>query len=107
MHNKTKRSPEEWMALVVEWESSNQSQPVFCREKGVSHAAFQYWRAKRAETQRQPAEQELVEVTLTKSPEIARENNFRVIFPSGIAVETGRDFQSEDFVRLLHLIRTL
>jgi len=107
MKKGNKRSAEEWLALVAEWESSKQSQPVFCQERGVTHSAFQYWRAKKAVTQRQSTEPELVELKVTKKPDLIRESSFRVTFPSGLAVEATPPFNSDTLAQLLNLVKTV
>ncbi len=36
----------DWAALNSEWESSNESQTVFCKRKNINLNTFTYWRSK-------------------------------------------------------------
>lgn len=39
-----RRTPEQWMALVEEYEASGQSQRRFCAERGIGQSTLRYWR---------------------------------------------------------------
>jgi len=39
-----RRTPEQWSALVKEYEASGQSQRGFCSERGIGQSSLRYWR---------------------------------------------------------------
>ncbi len=39
-----RRTPEQWAALVKEYEASGQSQRGFCAERGIGQSSLRYWR---------------------------------------------------------------
>ncbi len=39
-----RRAPEQWAALVKEYEASGQSQRGFCAERGIGQSSLRYWR---------------------------------------------------------------
>ena len=51
----TRRSPEQWQALVLQWQESGLSAPQFCEQNEVGYASFCNWR-KRLSTQDSPVE---------------------------------------------------
>ena len=52
----TRRSPEQWQALIQQWQESGLSAPQFCEQHEVGYASFCNWR-KRFNTQDSPAEE--------------------------------------------------
>jgi hypothetical protein len=38
-----KRSEEEKIALIIKWETSQQTINAFCKEQGIAHSLFYYW----------------------------------------------------------------
>ncbi|MFT6917233.1 MAG: putative transposase [Motiliproteus sp.] len=44
-----RRTPEQWQALVDQWESSGQSAARFCDAQAIGYASFCSWRKRLAE----------------------------------------------------------
>lgn len=42
--NTRRRSPEQWQALVEQWQLSGQSARRFCQEQALGYASFCQWR---------------------------------------------------------------
>ncbi len=40
---KIKRTPEQWKAIISEYESSGLTQRDFCLQQGVAYSSFTYW----------------------------------------------------------------
>ena len=45
----TRRSPEQWQALIDQWQHSGLSVPVFCKQHGLGNASFYKWRQRLTE----------------------------------------------------------
>ncbi len=43
-----RRSPEQWQALIDQWQSSGQSAAVFCEAQAIGYASFCSWRKRLA-----------------------------------------------------------
>ena len=56
----TRRSPEQWQALIQQWQESGLSAPQFCEQHEIGYASFCNWR-KRFNTQDSPAEESSAE----------------------------------------------
>ena len=46
---RSRRSPDQWRALIAEQKEGNLRQAAFCAQHGVSVASFQYWKRRVAE----------------------------------------------------------
>jgi hypothetical protein len=40
------QNQERWTQRIEDWKQSNQSQAVFCKERGLNYSTFGYWCAK-------------------------------------------------------------
>jgi hypothetical protein len=49
-----RRTPEQWQALVNQWQSSAQSAARFCDAQGIGYASFCSWRKRLAGDQASP-----------------------------------------------------
>jgi hypothetical protein len=43
---RVRRSPEQWQALLDQYESSGLSQQLFCRQSGLPYSTFTRWRSR-------------------------------------------------------------
>ena len=56
----TRRSSEQWQALIQQWQESGLSAPQFCEQHGIGYASFCNWR-KRLNAQDVPGEESSAE----------------------------------------------
>ena len=49
-----RRTPEQWHALIDQWQSSGQSAARFCDAQAISYASFCNWRKRLADDQALP-----------------------------------------------------
>jgi len=87
----TRRSPEQWQALIQQWQESGLSAPQFCEQNEVGYASFCNWR-KRFNTQDSPGEEssseaqfiDLQSLTSTSSP---NSKSWNIVLSLGNGVE--------------------
>jgi len=51
----TRRTPDQWQSLILQWQDSNLSAIQFCQQQNVGYASFCNWR-KRLSTQPSPTD---------------------------------------------------
>jgi len=49
-----RRTPEQWQALIEQWQSSGQSAARFCDAQAIAYASFCSWRKRLADDQVSP-----------------------------------------------------
>ena len=49
MSQSTRRTPEQWQALVDQWQGSGQSMARFCETQEIGYASFCHWRKRFAD----------------------------------------------------------
>ena len=54
MAESKKLTEADWRLIVSEWESSGESQSIFCKNKGIVYSMFGYWRGKLKELSNKP-----------------------------------------------------
>jgi hypothetical protein len=108
MTSKQKESAMKWQAVVREFEASQLNLKDFCAAKGISRYALQYWRRKPAAKTGNPPAKGLVEIKAVSVPAQRKVGgNIRIIFPSGIIVEPGVDWNQDELNRTLAAVRSL
>jgi len=111
MTTKQKQAAEQWRELVREFETSDLNLKDFCQEKEISRYALQYWRKKPVPTQKSSHRSGLVEIKLANPPvrtaASIQSTGIRIVFPSGIAIEPGTNWNSDSLHRLLALVKAL
>lgn len=58
-----------WAGMIKEWENSNQTQVIFCKERDISHHAFSYWRTRFNNIKKTRSETGFLKVLPTASKE--------------------------------------
>ena len=95
---------EYWQARVLEQEASGLNCAAFCRDRGISYHAFQYWRkrlgGRRGNQQSQGAQ--FREVRLAAEPEASRECLEVVVGAMTVRVPPG--FAEADLDRVLAVV---
>lgn len=77
-----RRSREEWARLVTESRECGMAQVAFCRERGISVGALQYWiRKLREEVREQDAVVRILPVQATVP---VAEDGLEVLLPNGV-----------------------
>lgn len=49
MSQSTRRTAEQWQALIDQWQRSGQSMARFCKTQGIGYASFCHWRKRLAD----------------------------------------------------------
>ena len=49
MSQSPRRTPDQWQALVAQWQRSGQSMTRFCEEQNIGYASFCHWRKRLAD----------------------------------------------------------
>lgn len=84
----TRRSPEQWQAILNEQNNSGMSQQKFCEQEGISFGTFQTWRKRLAS---KPAESAFVEIPRS-APTLPLESGLtvRLELGAGVVLELSR-----------------
>jgi len=92
-----------WRRVVTAWERSGLSQAAFCRRRGVSYAAFGYWR-RRLGVNAGGAEQapRFVEIEMPRGGIGAYELTLRC----GRTVRVPAGFSADDLTRLITAVES-
>jgi len=95
-----RRTPEQWAALVQDFEASGQSQRAFCAEHGLGQSSLRYWmrrlekrsvQAPVAMTQRA----RLVPLELIEEPTpLAADSGVTILAGGGVRIEVKRHFDA-------------
>ena len=48
----TRRTPEQWQALIQQWQDSELSAPQFCQQHDIGYASFCNWRKRLSDRNR-------------------------------------------------------
>lgn len=93
---RTRRTREEWAAIVEAQERSGESATSFCRQRGINCGQFWYWR-KISKTKSEVAEEPSVSraLSLTKPGafipvKLGESGSIRFRFPGGLVLESDR-----------------
>jgi len=101
-----RRTPQQWAALIREYEASGQSQRGFCAERGIGQSSLRSWRGRFGQDLRNKRAQtgtgaRLVAVkVLAEAPERAG-SGLVVLLPRGVRIEVGCDFDAQTLARVL------
>lgn len=85
---RTRRSAEEWRAVIAKFEASGVSALRFCREEKLSRGAFARWRQELAATEAPTSLERFLEVKPAE-PYIAqgvRPGEFELTLPGGVVL---------------------
>ncbi len=102
----TKKGRKHWEGIIETWRGSGKAQRAFCQAKKLSYWSFRYWR-KRIENQEAEGETGFVEILATpRQTSGLKERPIRIIFPSGIMIEPGTEFEERDLVAAIRAVRS-
>jgi len=99
-----RRTPEQWAALVKEWEASGQSQRAFCAERGIGQSTLRYWRRRlQGET---PSDAEisgarLVPVRVRAQGPSQGGSDLRLVLGNGLRIEVAPGFDAATLQRVV------
>lgn len=112
-----------WRRMVTEWEGSGTTQVAFCQERGLSPAAFSWWRSefKRRDRKAKGGVQAsepcknldcrgipFVQVTglETIPPGLSSQDRIEIILASGHQIRVPQEFSSEALQRVLKVLES-
>lgn len=93
-----------WFVIMREFESSGQTQPRFCKERNLSFNSFAYYRSLYRSQQRickKPSP--FVEIAC---PSPISAEPFSLSFPNGIKLSLPQQFNDQQLVNLIEVLRT-
>ena len=94
---KEPRTRGEWQELISKQEESGKSIASFCREVGVGHKRFYYWRHRIQEPQRG-----FLEVKVSDGAELAAEDNWcEVVLANGRRLRVPPGYDMSELQRLV------
>ena len=85
-----RRTPEQWQALIDQWQSSGQSAARFCDAQAISYASFCSWRKRLADDQALPtaaANQEVSFIDLGALSSSGEGRAWNIVLSLGTGVE--------------------
>ena len=86
MNYSPRRTPEQWLALVDQWQRSSQSAARYCEANAIGYASFCHWRKRFADEQAQPADQHVsfIDLSTLSSPVEGRAWNIVLSLGNGV-----------------------
>jgi len=99
-----RRAPEEWAALVKDWEGSGQSQRGFCAARGIGQSTLRYWRRRlQGETAGNTgiSGARLVPVSVCSELPSQGGSGLRVVLSSGLGIDVAPGFDAATLQRVL------
>jgi hypothetical protein len=85
-----RRTPEQWQALVDQWQSSGQPASRFCDAQAIGYASFCSWRKRLADDQASPttaADQEVSFIDLSALSSSGEGRAWNIVLSLGNGVE--------------------
>lgn len=103
MGQHTELERKQWFDLVQEYEVSGLSREVFCKQKEVSLNTFTYYRSQRLKQNRPVGEIKSPFIELSLTPTTS--DPFRLIFPNGISLALPQQFDQQQLIKLMEVLR--
>ena len=91
---KTKR----WSLMIAEQARSGKSISAFCKERGVNHHTFRYWREKLLRDE--PSHLSGRFIAIAKSASFAA-RAAKIILPNGVQIDLGSDLESTPVAQII------
>jgi hypothetical protein len=105
-----RRTPEQWAALVKEYETSAQSQRGFCAERGIGQSSLRYWR-RRLQGDRPDgggiSGTQLVPVRVCADKPSHAGSGLIVVVGNGVRIEINPEFDSATLERVLATLEAM
>lgn len=94
-----------WFEHVKACESSELTQPEFCRKNNLSMNTFAYYRSQYLAQQKVPskASSPFVEIQIPPSTSV---EPFSLSFPNGVTLSLPQQFNDRQLVKLIEVLRT-
>ena len=86
MSQSTRRTPEQWQALVDQWQHSGQSMARFCEEHNIGYASFCHWRKRLAGEQAAPLKREVSFIDLGALSSSGGQHSWNIVLSLGNGV---------------------
>jgi len=85
----SRRSAEQWQALVDQWQRSGQSAKQFCKEQGLGYASFCQWRRRLTQADEPASNSSPVESSFIDLASIgpSQASGWRIVLSLGNGVE--------------------
>lgn len=87
MNYSPRRTPEQWLALVDQWQRSGQSAARFCEANAIGYASFCNWRKRFADEQAAPADQDVSFIDISALPSPSEDRTWNIVLSLGNGVE--------------------
>lgn len=91
---------EQMLSLLAAWHSSGKSITAYCRDSGIKHATFAYWK-KRYNKNESQAHTSFVELTSGSTFNKASQG-LTVIYPNGVQLNVGTGINKELLQQIVH-----
>ena len=87
-----------WGEFIAEQQRSGKSISAFCRERGVNHHTFRYWRAKSACNQHRDLPERFI--AIAKSASFSA-RAAKIILPNGVQIDLGASLESVPVAQII------
>jgi len=98
----------DWERLNTLWKASGLSQSDFCKEQGVNHARFGYWRGKIMKTQRTDENTSFCKVRVKEIPVTSSKEPFTgvsLLFSNGTRLQLPNGLDKQQLYGLIQLLK--
>ncbi len=87
MNYSPRRTPEQWQALVDQWQRSGQTAARFCEDNAIGYASFCNWRKRLIDDSAPLAEQDVSFIDISTLPSPGTGRTWNIVLSLGNGVE--------------------